>query len=258
MWNVSTYELFKAQRARPFADLMARIPARSVGRVVDLGCGTGEPTQCVSDRWPSATVIGVDSSPQMLAAAAVRARPGRLSFESGDVSRWVAPWPVDLIVSNATFHWIPDQAQLLEHVTGQLAPGGTLAVQIPGNAAAPSHRVVQELMDSPRWTQRLAGTVKLDVVHPIPWYVDQLLVRGYVSVDAWETTYVHVLGGPDPVLHWLMGTTLRPILARLDDSHQEEFLGTLAQRLAASYPPGPGGTLFPFRRLFWVARRPQR
>ena len=250
-WNVSQYERFRCERARPFLDLLARVGDRPVARAVDLGCGTRELTTLLIERWPAAHVVGVDSSEAMLAAARPRAIARRLDFIAGDVSTWHADTRPELIFSNAVLQWVPDHDALLPRLAGSLAPGGVLAVEMPANFDAPSHRILDEVLGN-RGLEHLRRKVP---VRPLGWYAETLLALG-LDVDAWETTYVHVLRGEDPVLEWVKGTALTPILDRLDGDARAAFLADYGARLHVAYPPTPSGvTLLPFRRLFFVATR---
>jgi trans-aconitate 2-methyltransferase len=245
MWDAGEYEKFRGERTRPFFDLLSRIPDRSYKTIVDLGCGTGDLTAVLADHWPEARVIGVDRSDEMLAAA--HADPGRLDFVKDDIATWRSAQPVDLIVSNAAFHWVADHEALLARVTSFLSPKGVLAVQVPANFDSASHVLLKELA---------AGKVELrhDLVLPIGKYVDIVHHLG-LHVDAWETVYQHVLPGPDAVLEWVKGTALRPVLKALAGAEREEFLASYAAKLRAAYPETPFGTVFPFRRLFFVVRK---
>jgi trans-aconitate 2-methyltransferase len=257
MWDPAQYGLFADERARPFADLLGRVRAERPARVVDLGCGTGDLTATLLDRWPAAHVRGVDSSPAMLAEAAGRAVPGRLSFALGAIEDWQPERPVDVLVSNAALHWVPDHRALLVRLVEALAPAGWLAVQMPANFDSPTHTELRALAGSPSWRDRLGAAVQRDwpVLEPRA-YLDLLAGSGRV-VDVWETTYLHVLQGADPVLEWVRGTALRPVLALLasDPAAQTEFLAEYGRRLRSAYPPAPHGTVLPFRRIFVVARR---
>ncbi len=225
------------------------------GTIADLGCGTGHLTHTLADRWPQARVIGVDNSPQMLEKAGPLAIAGRLDFVLADIATWSPPGPLDLVVSNAALHWVADHAGLLSRLAGMLAPGGTLAVQMPNRFHTPAQAAIEETSAEPRWASRLAGVgLSRDSVQPLLWYVRRLQRLGF-AVDAWETTYVHVLTGENPIVKWLEGTGLRPLLERLGPQEQNEFRTALASRLAAAYPPDDGVTLFPFPRLFFVATR---
>ncbi|TYP84776.1 trans-aconitate 2-methyltransferase [Blastococcus xanthinilyticus] len=256
-WQPDTYLRFAGERGRPFADLLARVGAESPEQVVDLGCGTGALTASLAERWPAATVTGVDSSPEMLAAAEVSALPGRVGFEAGDVRDWAPAAPVDVLVSNAVLHWVPGHAGLLARWAGHLAPGGWLAVQVPGNFRAPTHALLAELCRSPEWADRLADVAPApDTVLEPAGYADVLSAAG-LGPDVWETTYLHVLRGPDPVLAWVRSTVLRPVLARLDGDDADRFTAAYATALRTAYPARPDGTtLLPFRRIFAVGSRP--
>jgi trans-aconitate 2-methyltransferase len=252
------YLRYAGERARPFIDLLGRVHAEAPSAVLDLGCGEGTMTATLAERWPSARVTGVDSSPEMLAAAATSAVPGRVEFTAGDVGVWAPPGPVDVVVSNAVLHWLPGHERLLADWAGWLAPGGWLAVQVPGNFRAPTHALLAELCRSPRWADRLADAApRPDAVLDPAGYFDVLAAAG-LSPDVWETTYLHVLTGADPVLGWVRSTVLRPVLALLtDDGEAAEFTAEYAAALRAAYPARPDGTtLLPFRRVFAVATRP--
>lgn len=252
-WDPQQYARYADERARPFLDLVARIGAQQPRRVVDLGCGTGELTALLAQRWPSARIDGIDSSAAMIAQAP--AGP-RLRFVQGSAEDWTMPDDTDVLLSNALLQWVPAHRELLVRWARDLPAGGWLAFQVPGNFDAPSHVAMRELAASPRWAARLDGVLRGgDTTDSATAYARLLLDAG-LGVDAWETTYVHVLPGADPVLQWLRGTGLRPVLDRLDSADTAEFEGELAARLRAAYPRGPHGTLLPFRRVFVVAAKP--
>ncbi len=252
-WDPVGYLRFAGERARPFVDLVGRLDATAPTTVVDLGCGEGSTTALLADRWPAARVVGVDSSATMLAAAPVRAN---LEFRLGDVREWRPDGPVDVLVSNAVLHWVPDHERLLARWAGDLSPGGALAVQVPGNFRAPTHALLAELCRSPRWAARLADQAPSPaaVLEPAG-YLDVLTASG-LDADVWETTYLHVLSGPDPVLGWVRSTVLRPVLARLDADAAAAFTAAYAAGLRDAYPRRPdGSTVLPFRRVFAVGSR---
>jgi trans-aconitate 2-methyltransferase len=254
-WDVATYTQFSDERSRPFADLLARVRPPSPTTVVDLGCGEGTMTAGLAGRWPGARVIGVDSSAEMLAAA--RAVPAGVDFVLGDVRNWTPPGPVDVVVSNAVLHWVPGHERLMAEWAGWLSPGGSVAVQVPGNFRAPTHALLADLCRSPRWADQLGDAgPDPDTVHEPAGYHDVLTGAGLVA-DVWETTYLHVLTGEDPVLAWVRSTQLRPVLAQLGDADAAEFTAAYAAALREAYPARPDGTtLLPFRRIFAVGSRP--
>lgn len=256
MWSPAQYERFREARRRPFLDLVARVaPARPPLHVADLGCGTGDLTAELLARWPTARVDGVDASEAMLEKARAHARPGRLELHLGDLATWAPPAPLDVLVSNAALHWVPHQRHVLARLCGLLAPGGTLAVQVPANFEAPSHRRVAEVAALPRFAPHLAHALR-GAAEPLLAYAEVLLEAGLEAVDAWETTYLHLLPGEDAVLAWLEGTTLRPLLAALPPGEVAPFRQALAERLRVDYPPRPWGTPLPFTRRFVVGVRP--
>jgi len=256
-WDPPAYLRFAGERARPFADLLARVRVSAPRSVVDLGCGTGALTAALAERWPGAAVTGVDASREMLAAAAEHVAPGRVRFVAGDVRDWAPAGPVDVVVSNAVLHWVPGHDLLLGRWASWLAPGGALAVQVPGNFRAPTHAALAALCRSSRWAPALADVAPDEsaVLEPAG-YLDVLTAAG-LTADVWETTYLHVLSGTDPVLAWVRSTTLRPVLARLDEAQTAEFTAAYAAALREAYPPRPDGTtVLPFRRIFAVGARP--
>ncbi|MEU8348781.1 trans-aconitate 2-methyltransferase [Streptomyces sp. NPDC048845] len=266
VWDPQQYLRHSGHRARPFHDLLQRIPdppARGrPARIADLGCGPGNVTALLAERWPGAHITGYDNSPEMLRRAAAHAGPtpggGRIDFRPADAAGWVPDEPQDLIVSNATLQWVPGHTGSFAAWTGALTPGGTFAFQVPGNFAAPSHTLLRELCADARWRDRLGPrTARPAAVREPSDYLAVLTGLGCES-DVWETTYLHLLEGADPVLDWVKGTALRPVLTALEDDPdaRAEFLGQYRDLLRAAYPPGPHGTVFPFRRVFAVARKP--
>ncbi|KOV56068.1 trans-aconitate methyltransferase [Streptomyces sp. AS58] len=264
-WDPAQYLRHADHRARPFADLLARVPELPSGRprIADLGCGPGNVTALLAARWPTARITGHDNSPEMLDRARAGHKGttpggGRLDFAHTDARTWTPDEPHDLIVSNATLQWVPGHADRFGDWIGALNPGGTFAFQVPGNFDAPSHRLMRDLARSPHRRARLDGILRhTDAVLTPEAYLERLTGLGCV-VDAWETTYIHLLTGEDPVLDWVKGTGLRPVLAALADDPDaaREFEDEYRAALREAYPPGRHGTAFPFRRIFAVAVRP--
>ncbi|UNO41579.1 trans-aconitate 2-methyltransferase [Streptomyces sp. MST-110588] len=264
-WDPQQYLRHAGHRTRPFHDLLARIPELPrrgrPARIADLGCGPGNVTVQLADRWPEARITGLDSSAEMLEEARTYAGPtpggGHLDFGLADAAHWLPEEPYDLIISNAALQWVPNHADSFPAWIQALTPGGTLAFQVPGNFTAPSHALLGELCDEPQWRPRLRGHGRrfVHILDPAG-YLERLTSLG-CAVDAWETTYVQLLQGEDPVLDWVKGTALRPVLTALegDPAAREEFLDQYRDLLRKSYPPGPHGTVFPFRRIFVVAHK---
>lgn len=256
MWDPAQYLRFGDERSRPFFELTARIAAEAPSAVVDLGCGPGTLTAALARRWPEAEVRGIDSSAEMIEAALARpAGDGhRLSFARGDLRDFAPDENVDVIVSNAVLQWVPDHLAVVSRWAGFLRPGGWLAFQVPANFDQPSHQAIQDLAASERWRPLLAG-VQLNRQSTDPAQYVDLLARAGLEVDAWETTYLHVLRGDDPVVEWYKGSGLRPVISALSPERAGEFLAEFRARMAQAYPAAPYGTVFPFRRVFVVAAR---
>lgn len=260
MWDPGQYQRFGDERSRPFFDLVQRVGAEDPRFVADLGCGPGNLTAALARRWPRAQVLGVDSAPEMIEAARAhragldRDTAARLSFAVSDVRDWQPEHQADVIVSNAVLQWVPGYREVLGRWAGFLPAGGWLAIQVPGNLDQPGHVALRELAALDRWRGPLAG-IQLNRQTSDPVQYLELLAGAGLEVDAWETTYVHVLHGDDPVLEWYRGTGLRPVLAALPPGLAADFLAAYAARMREAYPPTRYGTPFPFRRVFAVAAR---
>ncbi len=254
-WSAEHYVAFEDERTRPVRDLLAAVPTMDVRSAMDLGCGPGNSTEMLVARFPNAKVVGLDNSPDMIAAA--RGRLPGIGFMIADLVSWDNAGPFDVILSNAALHWVPDHAILLPHLVGKLAPGGSLAVQMPDNLDEPSHRLMREVAADGPWAGKLAETGKTrTAVASATWY--HALLKGCCSrVDVWRTTYHHPLsGGADAIVAWFAGSGLRPFLAPLDKAERASFLGSYRAGIARAYPALPDGTvLLPFPRLFIVATR---
>lgn len=252
-WDPSQYLKFAGHRLRPAIDLMNQIPAEAPAEIVDLGCGTGNVTRMLAQRWPRAAITGVDSSAEMLGDAA-ETLPA-VKWQAADVATWRPPAPVEVLYSNAALHWLGDHGELFAHVFAQVRPGGWLAVQMPRNFDAPSHATINELADEARWRPALAPLVQPSPTHPPAFYYD-VLAGAAADLNIWETEYLQVLEGDDPVAEWTKGTWLRPFLAALDPADRPDFEAAYRARMRVAYPRRPDGkTLFPFRRLFLIAQR---
>jgi trans-aconitate 2-methyltransferase len=254
MWDPAQYLRFGDERSRPFFELTARVQAERPSLVVDLGCGPGPLTAALAARWPGARVRGIDADPEMIAAARALDVPDRVTFTQGDLRDWTPGGPVDVIVSNAVLQWVPGHHGLLTRWAAALAPDGWLAFQVPGNLDQPGHAIARDLAGSSRWRSRLGG-VALNRQGGDPAGYADLLLRAGCQVDAWETTYLHVLAGENPVLEWYKGSGLRPVLAALEPPEAAAFLDQYGSLVQRAYPAAPYGTILPFRRVFVVARR---
>lgn len=262
VWDPRQYGLFGDHRGRPFHDLLARVPAESPRLVVDLGCGPGELTLSLASRWPDARVVGVDSSPEMLEKARALDTDGRVEWVEACAEDWdptESGGSVDVLVTNATLQWVPSHLRLIPGWVSALAPGGTFAMQVPANFDAASHRLMREVADRhPRAADLRPGLDRAAAV-ALPETYAALLLDLAPDVDVWSTTYEQVLtapdGAPHPVLEWVRGTGLRPVLGVLtDEVERAAFLREYEAALESAYPRRSFGVLFPFTRIFAVAR----
>jgi trans-aconitate 2-methyltransferase len=250
-WSPEQYLKFADLRLRPALDLLARIDLASPARIVDLGCGAGNVTAWLARRWPKAELTGVDSSPEMLARAR-GALPG-VAFVAADIGSWRPEQAVELIYSNAALHWLDGHERLFPMLLGLLAPGGVLAVQMPRNHQAPSHRAMVEAAEAVPWAAKLRPLLRPSPVAAPERYYD-ILSRHAATLDICEVEYLQVLSGDNPVKEFTKGSALKPLLDALDGTERTAFEADYAQRVLVAYPPrADGRTLFPFRRLFIVA-----
>ncbi len=252
MWNPTTYARFGLPRQRAALELLARVPLTTAATVVDLGCGAGVMFGALRDRFPTARLVGVDSSESMLAEAR-----GADEVVLADAAAWTPEEPVDLVYSNAALHWLDDHHELFPRLVQNVRPGGVLAVQMPRNHDRPSHRLIAEVVRAGGWRERLEPILRPREypVHAPEVYYD-ILHRHVTELDLWEVDYLHRLEGFNPVAEWTRGSALRPFLAALPPDEAAEFYDAYQRRIATAYPAqADGNTLLPFRRLFFVATR---
>ena len=250
-WDPNQYLAYADLRLRPALDLLARVPVAAPASVVDLGCGAGNVTRVLADRWPAAGITGVDGSPEMLAEAREIA-PG-IAWIEADIETWHPQAPVEVLYSNAVLHWLDDHATLLPRLLDMVAKGGALAVQMPRNPDAAFQYLEAEVARGTPWWDALAPHLRLDPVAEPGFYHD-LLAPLAARIELWETTYQQVLSGENPVLEWVKGSRLRPLLAALGEGARSDYEAAYSQAVREAYPAGADGTtLFPFRRLFLIA-----
>lgn len=253
-WNPALYRRFEDERTRPAQDLLARVPLREAARVVDLGCGPGNSTQLLVERFPNASVVGTDTSEAMLKSA--RQRLPQCRFELGDASAWQPELPSDLIFANAVLHWVPNHGALLPRLFSALAPRGVLAVQMPDNLDEPSHRLMREVAAGGPWASEIgdAARARTPILSAREYY--DLLAPSAAQVDVWRTTYQHPMTSPAAIVEWLRATGLRPFVDPLPPAQRTAFLAEYEGRLAEAYPQrSDGQRLLAFPRLFIVAAR---
>ena len=253
-WDAGQYLKFEDERTRPSVDLLNRVPLKEPRNCVDLGCGPGNSTELIVGRFPSARVLGLDNSPDMLSKA--RGRLPDLTFEEADVATWHPNERFDLIFANAVLQWLPNHPPLLERLVSFLTDGGCLAVQMPNNLTEPSHRLMRQVAQEGPWTDKLASAAKArEKIGSFDDYYAWLTQAG-CSVDIWQTTYVHPLENAAGIAEWFKSTGLKPYLDPLTDEEQEEYLRRYRAEVAKAYPvQSDGKVLLRFPRLFFVAQR---
>jgi trans-aconitate 2-methyltransferase len=259
-WNPHQYLQYEGERLRPALDLIARIPLTHPSTIVDLGCGAGNVARVLADRFPGATIDGVDGDAAMLERArSTLAGDARFRWTQADLAAWHPPYAVDLLFSNAALHWLGDHPRLFAQLFAKLAPHGVLAVQMPDNHGAPSHQELFATARDARWAPEVAALVRPQPVAGLGEYYE-FLAPGARSFDGWRTTYLHVLPArPDsehPVVAWLRGSALLPFTSHLPAPLAEAFVADYSARIERAYPRRKDGSvLFPFSRIFLVALR---
>ena len=253
-WSPSQYLKFEDHRTRPAIDLLARVAAQDVKAATDIGCGPGNSTELLVDRFGSSAVAGMDPSPKMIEAAKQRL-PG-CQFELGDIAHWRPNSEQDLLFANAVLQWVPDHGKLFPRLLSFLKPGGTLALQMPDNLDQPTHVSMRNAAQDNRWASEMkdADGERTSILSPSDYW--SILKPFASSIDIWKTTYNHPLKGLSGIVEWFKGTGLLPYLSRLNESQRAEYLATYEELLSEHYPVMEDGTvLLPFPRLFIVARR---
>ncbi len=250
-WSPSTYLQFADERTRPARDLLAQVPLTAPRKIVDMGCGPGNSTELLVERFPDAEIIGLDSSPAMLEAA--RQRLPKLQFALADAATWTPEPDVDLVFANAIYQWVPDHLDALSRVFSALKPGGVLAVQMPDNLGEPTHQLMRDTAAIGPWAARLASAAR-SPLPPVRHYADRLASVSHL--DIWHSIYNHPLADAPAIVEWVRGTGLRPFLDPLTPPEQTAFLAAYTRAIAQAYPPlATGKVLLRFPRLFIVAAR---
>ncbi|HYM31201.1 MAG TPA: trans-aconitate 2-methyltransferase [Candidatus Cybelea sp.] len=251
VWDSRQYLKFAGERTQPAIDLLARVPDSEPKRVIDLGCGPGNSTELLAVRWPDATIVGLDNSAEMLAKA--RADHPSITWIEGEIGTWKADQPYDVIFANAALQWVPDHARVMPALLRQLAPGGSLAIQMPRNQNAPTHTNMREAASAGPWSPLLASARESQRVE-VPGFYYDLLAPLTKRLEIWETEYQHVMDGAEGIVEWVKGTGLRPYIEPLPPKEREAYLALYLKALKRDYPPQANGkVIMPFRRIFIVA-----
>jgi trans-aconitate 2-methyltransferase len=253
-WDPALYTRFEDERTRPARELLARVPLKQAARVVDLGCGPGNSTELLVERFPGVDVLGTDNSAPMLESARKRL-PG-VRFELSDIAQWRPQHAPDLVYANAALQWVPGHEQLIARLFDALAPGGLLAVQMPDNRNEPTHRAMRDTAQMTPWSQAIGDVTALrSAVLSLQSYYDILAPRA-AQVDVWHTVYQHPMASPAAIVEWVSGTGLKPFVEKLPAALQPGYLAEYERRIALAYPPrADGKLLLAFPRLFIVAQR---
>ncbi|MGO9699004.1 MAG: trans-aconitate 2-methyltransferase [Xanthobacteraceae bacterium] len=252
-WNARQYLKFEDERTRPPRDLLAQVPLQRPRLAVDLGCGPGNSTDLLIERFPQCEVIGLDSSPDMLRKA--RERLPKCKFIEADIATWVPEERTDLLFANAALQWVPDHSRVLRRLLEALPAGGVLAVQMPDNTQEPANVLQREVAGSGPWAAKLAAAVpRADMLPPDAYY--DLLKPVSAHIDIWHSVYNHAMANPQAIVEWFKGSSLQPYLSLLDAGMREQFLSAYTEKVVEVYKPRlDGKVLLKFPRLFIVAVR---
>ena len=253
-WNPALYSRYEDERTRPARDLLSRVPLAAAARVVDLGCGPGNSTELLRQRYPAADLVGIDNSEPMLASA--RQRLPQARFEFGDIANWAPQAAPDLIYANAALQWVPDHESLIPRLFAALAPGGVLAIQMPDNREEPTHRLMREVAGEAPWAQAIGNPDRLRTeLFGIDRYYD-LLAADAAAVDVWRTAYQHPMASAAAIVEWVRATGLKPFVDLLPGELKSSYLAEYERRIARAYPArADGRLLLAFPRLFIVAQK---
>jgi trans-aconitate 2-methyltransferase len=253
-WNPELYRRFEDERTRPARELLARVELTNAARVYDLGCGPGNSTELLLERFPTAQVIGTDNSETMLESA--RQRLPACRFELSDIAQWQPADAPDLIYANAALQWVADHETLVPRLFKLLAPGGVLAIQMPDNRDEPTHHLMREVATLDPWASSIgnAAAIRTKILALNAYY--DLLAADAAEVDVWRTAYQHPMDTPAAIVEWVRSTGLRPFIDPLSPAYRDGFLAEYERRIARAYPPrSDRRLLLAFPRLFIVARR---
>ncbi|HXQ17691.1 MAG TPA: trans-aconitate 2-methyltransferase [Caulobacteraceae bacterium] len=251
-WSPATYLKFEDERTRPAADLLAHVPLAAARSVVDIGCGPGNSTELLAQRYPGADIVGLDNSPAMLEEA--QRRLPALRFEPADAATWIPAPHTELVFANATYQWVPDHFAQLPRVLAALQPGAVLAVQMPDNVNQTTHRLMREVAQEGAWAGTLTAASRQPLPPPRAYY--EALQPHAARLDVWHTIYNHVLADASSIVEFVRSTGLRPFLDPLGEPERSQFLGRYTAKIADAYPPmADGKVLLGFSRLFIVAQR---
>ncbi|MEM7009630.1 MAG: methyltransferase domain-containing protein [Thermodesulfobacteriota bacterium] len=251
-WNPELYHKYQKERFAPFKDLMDLIEVRESISSLDLGCGTGELTKLVADMLPESTMLGIDSSSEMLEKASQLSKQG-LSYELCPIAEASGKW--DLIFSNAAVQWVDNHQELIPKLVSMLNPNGQIAIQMPANHNHPTQTTIADIANEEPYFSALGGWQREWSVLTIREYSEILYDIGAQDINVFEKIYPHVLDNVDAIVEWLSGTALLPYFERLPKELHSDFMNCYRERLRDIYPKVP--VFFPYQRIFFSARWPE-
>lgn len=253
-WSPELYLKFDKERIQPSIDLVSKIAFDSPKKIIDIGCGPGNSTQVLVSKWPSAEIIGIDNSPAMIEKA--RMEYPQQKWELLDAGKDRIDGRFDIVFSNATIQWIPDHSGLLKKFNSMLSDDGLVAVQMPLFWDMPLGKTISQISKEDKWRMMTEGVADLFTIHNTAFYYDHLSEL-FRSVNIWETSYIHILDSHLSILEMIRSTGLKPFLDRLtDDLDRKTFENSVLNEIKKNYPVSKNGkVLFPFKRLFFIAKK---
>jgi trans-aconitate 2-methyltransferase len=250
-WNPDLYLKYGNERTQPSIDLIGKINISFQPKsILDVGCGPGNSSQALLQRWPDAVLTGIDNSVNMIEKAKTTYPDN--TWIVADASKYTSNTIYDIVFSNATIQWIPDHEKLFKRLFNLINNQGVLAIQVPRFNEMAVSKVIQKVAGRAKWKEPTKGCGDLLTHHDYKYYYD-LISKDYKSVEFWQTDYIHILESQYAIIEWIRSTAIRPYLDCLKDEEKPLFEKELLAEIKNDYPIQKSGKVFfPFKRLFMI------